>query len=81
MLCVPLAHAQEEQDALEKRQGQYNTMEKRNSELSKEVKLLQEALADFNTVLDKVGRRPSSWACWACLPGLPPGPAGPAGHA
>jgi hypothetical protein len=30
-------------------------MDKRGSDLSKEVKILQEALADYNTVLDKVG--------------------------
>lgn len=45
---------QDEQELSEKKQGQYNTMEKRGSDLTKEVKILQEALADFNTVLDKV---------------------------
>ncbi len=29
-------------------------MEKRSAELGREVKALQESLADFNTVLDKV---------------------------
>ena len=29
-------------------------MEKRGNDLMKEVKILQEALADYNTVLDKV---------------------------
>lgn len=45
---------QDELEALEKRQAQYNTMDKRCNDLMKEVKLLQEALADYNTVLDKV---------------------------
>lgn len=44
----------EELEALEKRQGQYNSMEKRGNDLGREVKLMQEALADYNTVLDKV---------------------------
>lgn len=47
---------QGELEALERRQAQYNSMDKRATDLSKEVKILQEALADFNTVLDKVGR-------------------------
>nr|AAO92260.1 intraflagellar transport protein component IFT74/72 [Chlamydomonas reinhardtii] len=42
-------------EALERKQAQYNSMDKRASDLSKEVKILQEALADYNTVLDKVG--------------------------
>ncbi|KAG1670889.1 hypothetical protein FOA52_000391 [Chlamydomonas sp. UWO 241] len=46
---------QEELEALEKRQSQYNTLEARGSDLSKEVKIQQEALADYNTCLDKVG--------------------------
>lgn len=45
---------QDERELAEKKQGQYNTMEKRGSDLQKEVKILQEALADYNTVLDKV---------------------------
>lgn len=45
---------QTELEALERKQGQYNSMDKRCSDLTKEVKLLQEALADYNTVLDKV---------------------------
>ena len=45
---------QDDHEAAEKKQGQFNTMEKRGSDLQKEVKILQEALADFNTVLDKV---------------------------
>lgn len=45
----------EELAALEKRQATYKTMEKRDNDLTKEVKLLQEALADYNCVLDKVG--------------------------
>jgi intraflagellar transport protein 74 len=45
----------EEVEALEKRQSQYNSMEKRGTELTKEVKAMQETLADYNTVLDKVG--------------------------
>lgn len=57
---VPLApccaHCQEELEALEKRQTHYNTMDKKCSDLMKEVKLFQESLADYNTVLDKVGR-------------------------
>ncbi|GIL44084.1 hypothetical protein Vafri_1639 [Volvox africanus] len=42
-------------EALERKQAQYNSMDKRATDLSKEVKILQEALADYNTVLDKVG--------------------------
>ncbi|KAG2495583.1 hypothetical protein HYH03_006183 [Edaphochlamys debaryana] len=42
-------------EAVERKQAQYNSMDKRASDLSKEVKILQEALADYNTVLDKVG--------------------------
>ncbi|GLI70068.1 hypothetical protein VaNZ11_014839 [Volvox africanus] len=42
-------------EALERKQAQYNSMDKRANDLSKEVKILQEALADYNTVLDKVG--------------------------
>lgn len=45
----------EELDALEKKQAQHNAIEKRCNDLSKEVKLLQEVLSDYNTVLDKVG--------------------------
>ncbi|GAX82423.1 hypothetical protein CEUSTIGMA_g9851.t1 [Chlamydomonas eustigma] len=52
----------EEQEAAMKKQGQYNTMEKRGAELSKEVKTLQESLADFNTVLDKVGSQTPIYA-------------------
>ena len=48
-------------------------MEKRGNDLMKEVKILQEALADYNTVLDKVwcsqplvhtGTECSFWKCW-----------------
>jgi|LauGreSBDMM110SN_4_FD.fasta_scaffold81064_2 intraflagellar transport protein 74 len=49
-----MSYRQEERELAEKKQGQYNTMEKRGSDLQKEVKILQEALADYNTVLDKV---------------------------
>ncbi len=45
---------QTELEALEKRQAQYSQMEAHSAKLSKEVKLQQEALADYNTVLDKV---------------------------
>ena len=41
-------------EALERKQAQYNSMDKRAGDLSKEVKTLQEGLADYNTVLDKV---------------------------
>lgn len=51
--CSPL---QSDLEALERKQAQYNSMDKRASDLSKEVKILQEALADYNTVLDKVRR-------------------------
>lgn len=49
------AKMKEELDALEKKQAQHNSIEKRCNDISKEVKLLQEVLADYNTVLDKVG--------------------------
>ncbi|MEW5313546.1 MAG: hypothetical protein WDW38_005106 [Sanguina aurantia] len=49
------AEMRSELDALEKRQSQFNSMDRRCNDLMKEVKLLQEALADYNTVLDKVG--------------------------
>ena len=52
---VSFFNTQAELEALERRQAQYNSMDKRGSDLSKEVKILQEALADYNTVLDKVG--------------------------
>jgi len=51
-----------ELEALEKRQQQYNTMDKRCNDLMKEVKILQEALADYNTVLDKVGSQAPIYA-------------------
>jgi hypothetical protein len=41
-------------EALEKRQAQYQQMDKHSSKLLKEVKTAQENLANFNTVLDKV---------------------------
>eukprot|EP00197_Chlamydomonas_leiostraca_P011457 CAMPEP_0202869542 /NCGR_PEP_ID=MMETSP1391-20130828/12512_1 /ASSEMBLY_ACC=CAM_ASM_000867 /TAXON_ID=1034604 /ORGANISM="Chlamydomonas leiostraca, Strain SAG 11-49" /LENGTH=623 /DNA_ID=CAMNT_0049549875 /DNA_START=192 /DNA_END=2063 /DNA_ORIENTATION=+ len=52
----------EELEALEKRQSQYNTMDKKCTDLMKEVKLLQESLADYNTVLDKVGSQTPTYA-------------------
>eukprot|EP00200_Dunaliella_tertiolecta_P010673 CAMPEP_0202381376 /NCGR_PEP_ID=MMETSP1127-20130417/35240_1 /ASSEMBLY_ACC=CAM_ASM_000462 /TAXON_ID=3047 /ORGANISM="Dunaliella tertiolecta, Strain CCMP1320" /LENGTH=623 /DNA_ID=CAMNT_0048980319 /DNA_START=178 /DNA_END=2049 /DNA_ORIENTATION=+ len=45
----------DEVDALTKRQAQFQAMDKRCADLTKEVKQHQESLADFNTVLDKVG--------------------------
>jgi hypothetical protein len=45
---------QNELEAMEKRQSQYSQMETHLTKLQKEVKLQQEALADYNTVLDKV---------------------------
>ncbi|KAF5830861.1 hypothetical protein DUNSADRAFT_13941 [Dunaliella salina] len=44
----------DEVDALTKRQAQFQAMDKRCADLTKEVKQHQESLADFNTVLDKV---------------------------
>ncbi len=55
-IALDHVRVQGELEALERRQAQYNSMDKRATDLSKEVKILQEALADFNTVLDKVGR-------------------------
>jgi intraflagellar transport protein 74 len=52
--CCALGVLQAELAALEKRQAQYAQMESHCNKLVKEVKLQQEALADFNTVLDKV---------------------------
>ena len=52
----------DELDALEKKQSQFNTMEKRGNDLLKEVKIMQEALADYNTVLDKVGSQTPVYA-------------------
>lgn len=46
---------QTELEALEKRQSQYSQMESHSSKLLKEVKTAQESLANYNTVLDKVG--------------------------
>lgn len=56
-LCGLLACAQNELEELERKQSLYSSMDKRCSDLTKEVKLLQEALADYNTVLDKVRRQ------------------------
>lgn len=58
---------QSELEALERRQAQYNSMDKRSGDLGKEVKILQEALADYNTVLDKAsqgqGQGPKAVPC------------------
>jgi len=56
---------QEELEALEKRQAQYNTLETRGNDLMKEVKVMQEALADYNTCLDKVGSQTPVYAITA----------------
>lgn len=50
----PACAAQDELEAVTKRQAQYKSMDKRCAELIKEVKLNQEQLANYNTVLDKV---------------------------
>ncbi len=52
--CVCVCVSQTELEALEKRQAQYSQMEAHSTKLAKEVKQQQEALADYNTVLDKV---------------------------
>lgn len=35
-------------------------------QLRKEVRLLQEALADNNIIIDKVGAEPHGWQCTTC---------------
>jgi hypothetical protein len=61
LICVNVM--QSDLEALERKQAQYNSMDKRSNDLSKEVKILQEGLADYNTVLDKVST--SSWVSWS----------------
>ncbi|KAJ9520725.1 hypothetical protein QJQ45_007593 [Haematococcus lacustris] len=56
---------QAELEALEKRQAQFAQMEAHASKLMKEVKLQQEALADYNMVLDKVGSQTPTYTIQA----------------
>ncbi|KAJ9521039.1 hypothetical protein QJQ45_022757 [Haematococcus lacustris] len=56
---------QAELEALEKRQAQFAQMETHASKLMKEVKLQQEALADYNMVLDKVGSQTPTYTIQA----------------
>lgn len=46
---------QEELETAQQKQATFARADKRHKELQKEVKQLQEALADHNMVLDKVG--------------------------
>jgi len=59
-----------ELEALEKRQGQYSQMETHSSRLLKEVKGSQESLADYNTVLDKVGSQTPTYLIQQEISGL-----------